>query len=125
MEITYKSSSPAAWSGQSPRISARRPGRSPASWGYPGEIVVSGIHHDNLRTIGDNDALGVSVDVGILRAAKASIDDRQRLHVCRQRCPARDTRRTGEDDPSRRYRLRLIVLFKGPDGRFPILRERR
>src|SRR5713226_908930 len=85
------------------------------------EVVVTLINHDRTRVIGNDDSLRILVEVRILRAAKASIDDIQWLHFINERLPASDTRGACENDAPQFRRIDLVLLFKLADRRFPIL----
>jgi hypothetical protein len=89
----------------------------------PREIVISFVNDDGARVVGDHDAIRILIEVGKFRAAKASIDHIERLHVRNKGGPKSKTGAPRKDNAARFGRMRFILLFKIANRRFPSLRE--
>ena len=88
-----------------------------------GEVVVAFVDDHGARPVGDDDAIRVLVEVRELRAAESSIDYVERLHVRNERVPEAKTGASGEHNTAGSGRMRSILIFEIPDGRFPSLRQ--
>src|SRR5258708_17852698 len=76
------------------------------------EIVVSFVDDHSTRAVGDHDAIRIMIEVGKLRAAKASIDHIERLHVRNKRVPKTKAGTSRKDNAPWIRRMHFILLLK-------------
>ena len=84
------------------------------------DVVAARVHHDELRLVREDDALGERHRIDHLRSTEAAVDDLMPGKILRERLPEADARTADEKNRVRRRRVRLIARLEGGDVLLPL-----